>query len=181
MFFTSCHCPLCDGRCMKLFLLLFLWSFGQCSCISWEEKKINSGVQALVFFPMCFNLKQWWFSLPHRSLRCCHSWTGGLALSLKNFIVKEKSGGSPMKNFNHPVCSPFEGGTIVPIVTTTVWEKGQCSLPQPQMENSLCLDDWKFLHRKAFILKSEKKNLWNKVVKCTNKYWFRNSVIWVIK
>lgn len=152
------------------FLLLFLNSFCQCSCIPWEGNKMNGGVWALAFFSLCFNLKQGWFCLPHHSFRCCHSWTGGLALSLKNFIVREKSGGSPMKNFNHPVCSPFEGGTIVPIVTTTVWEKGQCSRPQPQMENSLCLDDWKFLHSKDFILYSEQKktNLWNKLLKCTS-------------
>lgn len=75
-----------------------------------------------------------------------------------------------MKNFNHPVCSPFEGGTIVPIVTTTVWEKGQCSHPQPQMESSLCLDDWKFLHSKDFILYSGKEKKKNK-----NKISDRNS------
>lgn len=137
--------------------LLFLTSSCQCFWISWEGNKINASVWALVFFSLCFSLKQGWFCLPHHSFRCCHSWTGGLALSLKNFIVREKSGGSLMKNFNHPVCSPFEGGTIVPIVTTTVWEKGQCSRPQPQMENSLCLDDWKFLHSKDFILNSEHK------------------------
>lgn len=127
---------------------------------------MNAGIWALVFFALCFNLKQGWFCLPHLSLRYCHSWTGGLALSLKNFIVKEKSGGSPMKNFNHPVCSPFEGGTIVPIVTTTVWEKGQCS--RPATDGELSLLRWlEILAQQRFHplqWTEKKKNLWSKLL-----------------
>lgn len=145
-------------------------SFGQCSCISWEVKKINAGeeIRAFFFFPPCFSLKQWWFSLPHHSLRCCHSWTGGLALSLKNFIVKEKSGGSSMKNFNHPVCSPFEGGTIVPIVTTTEWEKGPV-LPPPATDGELSLLRWlEILAQERFRPSQWKEKSLKWSLKCTS-------------